>query len=295
MAHSEFFAGSGNWIQQQIGTSDIANGVVVDSLYQYLHFTSLLDAFAARLIKSHAIDGLRFEFVELPLNFECDFGLRRKSKYQLDFQVKHQGMSLGLLRLSRHRQFLSYEVKNISLVVESLGGPLSNAILFATAYHSAYHDSLTGLYNRAALDLSLLKKPDYGDSLQIALLVLDVDQFKLINDNCGHAVGDEVLKQFSHSLISSVRDCDTIYRYGGDEFVVALANMNTGKGCEIAEKICRAIEERTLRVKNHRIKLTTTIGVTELRQGESLKDAFLRADKALLLGKKSGKNKVVRQ
>ena len=124
MAHSEFFAGSGNWIQQQIGTGDKANGVVVDSLYQYLHFTSLLDAFAARLIKSHAIDGLRFEFVELPLNFECDFGLQRKGKHQLDFRMKHQGMSLGLLRISRHRKFLSAEVNSINLAVEALGGCL---------------------------------------------------------------------------------------------------------------------------------------------------------------------------
>ena len=106
----------------------------------------------------------------MPLNFECDFGLQRKGKHQLDFRMKHQGMSLGLLRISRHRKFLSAEVNSINLAVEALGGPLSNAILFATAYHSAYHDSLTGLYNRAALDLSLLKKPDYGDSLQIALL-----------------------------------------------------------------------------------------------------------------------------
>ena len=292
---SEFLAGSGNWTQQKIDTDDIANCVVVDSLYQYLHFTSLLDAFAARLKKSHAIDGLSFEFGELPFNFECDFGLQRKGKYQLDLRVNHRGVSLGSLKVSRCRQFLSTEVRSISLLAEVLGGPLNNAILFATACHSAYHDSLTGLYNRAAFDLFLQNKPDNCNLLQMTLLVLDVDQFKLINDSCGHTVGDEVLKLFSSSLKSIVRDCDTIYRYGGDEFVIALANTNTDGGCEIAEKIRHSIEQRTLQVNSHRITLTTTIGVTELRQHELLDDAFLRADKALLRGKKSGKNQVVSQ
>lgn len=262
------------------------------TLYRYLEMEQLLDAFAQRLRNVVPFDALRFENTPLGQSFDRQFASAKDhSEFPLEFSMGDQKCFLGNLTVVRHKQFLSAEVRRVNASVDALSGPLRNATMYLRACQSAYFDTLTGVPNRAALDDTLSNSPVHSGST--ALLVCDVDRFKSINDNCGHKMGDTVLQQFAGILRSNIRKSDLVYRYGGDEFVVIL-NDNTLEGArESAERIRKSIEQTTLHIDNACINLTTTIGLTGLRPGESLDEAFLRADAALLVGKKNGKNKVV--
>jgi len=91
----------------------------------------------------------------------------------------------------------------------------------------------------------------------------------------------------------NVPESDVVYRYGGDEFVIILTHTSTDKAAMIADQISEAVRRTRIQIANKCIDLTTTIGVTGVKPGESLDEVFLRADEALLIGKRAGKNQVV--
>jgi diguanylate cyclase (GGDEF)-like protein/PAS domain S-box-containing protein len=164
--------------------------------------------------------------------------------------------------------------------------------------HLAYHDSLTNLPNRALLmdrltqQIALLKRHD----LRGALLFLDLDHFKHINDSLGHPVGDAVLKMVTARLEASVRMEDTVARLGGDEFVVLLSGLE-GKRSEvtrqvrqIAEKLRDLLAEPML-LDGHRLQVTPSIGIALIPDhGSDPADLLKRADIALYRAKDSGRN-----
>ena len=263
-------------------------------LYRYLEMDRLIGAFAGQLQGAVPVDCVSFKNPSLSQSIDISLKPSRSpAKYQLDYSLGDQSFYLGDLSLSRHRQFLSAEIRRINRCVDSLIGPLKNATLYKRACQSAYFDSLTGVQNRAALDATLSCASQ--DDNSIALMVCDIDRFKSINDNFGHKTGDAALQQFAQVLRSKIRKGDLIYRYGGDEFVVIFYGNSLASARESAERIRRSIEQTSLHINDACINLTTTIGITGLRAGETLDEAFLRADAALLSGKKNGKNTVVCQ
>ena len=170
----------------------------------------------------------------------------------------------------------------------------------AQVQHLAYHDALTNLPNRALLmdrltqQISLLKRHD----LRGALLFLDLDHFKHINDSLGHPVGDAVLRLVTARLEASVRLEDTVARLGGDEFVVLLSGLE-GKRSEVtrqvrqvAEKLRQLLAEPML-LDGHRLQVTPSIGVALIPDhGNTPADLLKRADIALYRAKDSGRNAI---
>lgn len=265
------------------------------TLYRHLDLERLIDVFATQLMDSVPIDSVKFNNTQLGQVIDKSI---KDSKsvvaHKLEYRVVDNSGYLGNITIARDKQFLSAELRRINSLVEELVGPLRNASMYWRACRSAYLDALTGVPNRAALDVTLSSAPVCPDSAGASvLMVCDVDCFKSINDNCGHAAGDEVLCEFAGILRSSIRKHDRIHRYGGDEFVI-VSNCNTLVGAtDLAERIRESIKNTTLSVGSALINLTTTIGLTSLKQGESFDEAFLRADEALLIGKRNGKNQVV--
>jgi diguanylate cyclase (GGDEF)-like protein/PAS domain S-box-containing protein len=158
--------------------------------------------------------------------------------------------------------------------------------------HLAYHDALTGLPNRKCLqdhmELALAQSRRAGSRL--AVLFLDLDRFKLVNDTMGHGVGDEVLRQVASRLRACVRGGDTVARVGGDEFVLLLANLEKEHVAPLARKILDEVSE-TLVVGTHRLSMTTSVGISLFPEDGADADALLRnADIALYRAKERGRN-----
>ena len=157
----------------------------------------------------------------------------------------------------------------------------------------ARSDSLTGLPNRRQLNERLEEALARSRRSQrpLALMFLDIDHFKSINDTLGHKGGDIVLQEFARRLVGSVRGTDTVARLAGDEFVVVLEGLNIGPEAEqVARKILRSMT-RPFEVGGTTLSVTTSIGVVVSGAGpEEAADLLTRADEALYRAKRSGRN-----
>jgi diguanylate cyclase (GGDEF)-like protein/PAS domain S-box-containing protein len=158
----------------------------------------------------------------------------------------------------------------------------------------AQKDTLTGLANRHAFNdgiAAALRRSQHA-ATQVALLFLDVDGFKRINDTLGHAAGDEVLREFARRLSASVRATDLVARLAGDEFVIVLEGIHTREECRfVARKIIAAMRPE-FDAGEALVKVTTSIGVALGQGGETTPEALLkRADSALYAAKGQGRDR----
>ena len=159
----------------------------------------------------------------------------------------------------------------------------------------AVTDGLTGLYNRKKLDEILVDQFARFRRYHrpFALLMLDLDNFKSINDHYGHVAGDEVLTTVAATLKHSVRAVDYVARYGGEEFVVVLTETPVGKALEIAECIRAAVEVPRFNAGRKTISVTVSLGITYSRDSDDDPEKMLfRADHALYEAKRAGRNQV---
>ena len=157
----------------------------------------------------------------------------------------------------------------------------------------AQKDTLTGLANRHAFNdgIAAALRRSQRAATRVALLFLDVDGFKKINDTLGHAAGDDVLREFARRLSASVRATDLVARLAGDEFVIVLEGIHTREECRfVARKIIAAMRPEFI-AGDATVKVTTSIGVALGQGGESTPEALLkRADSALYAAKGHGRN-----
>jgi len=181
---------------------------------------------------------------------------------------------------------------------------LENAVNRARLIRSGFTDVLTGWHNRRYLQSRLREELARCRRERTALtcLMIDVDHFKRINDVHGHLAGDDVLRQVAHRIEGQVRDSDIAARYGGEEFVILLPGTRRDAGGLLAERIRRAVAEKTFTIpetSNEPLSVTVSIGVAEHRSGggnEDLQIASERlialADRALYDAKAGGRNTV---
>ncbi len=164
-----------------------------------------------------------------------------------------------------------------------------------TIRHMAYHDALTDLVNRHEFEMRM-EKALVGvrtRGLSHALLYLDLDQFKIINDTCGHVAGDELLKQLSTVLEGLVRGNDTLARLGGDEFGILLESCPLGRARAIAENIRSAVEKFRFVWQGRLFSISVSIGVAAIAgDSESTKEVLSAADMACYAAKDQGRNRV---
>ena len=161
----------------------------------------------------------------------------------------------------------------------------------------AVTDALTGLYNRRYMEnqTAALVEHAINRGKSLALLALDVDHFKTVNDENGHAVGDRVLQELASRLKQSIRNIDMICRIGGEEFVIVLPNTNAEVAAKIADRMRRSISGTPFNVgaKSGPLTVTVSIGVAAVEGSSDTMEAILkRADEALYSAKRSGRNRV---
>jgi len=155
-------------------------------------------------------------------------------------------------------------------------------------------DSLTGVSNRHVFNtiFEQVVKNATRYKHPVSLAMLDIDHFKKVNDTYGHGAGDLALKSVVALIQERLRDSDTVCRWGGEEFLILLPDCDAHRANKIANDIRIAIERRTLIFGNHEIKLTASIGVSELQADEAESTLINRVDEALYRAKKAGRNKV---
>jgi diguanylate cyclase (GGDEF)-like protein len=162
--------------------------------------------------------------------------------------------------------------------------------------HMAFYDRLTGLPNRRLLEdrlrqlLALMDR----EGRRLALLFIDLDRFKPVNDSYGHLVGDWLLEQVALRLTACLRTSDTVARIGGDEFVVLLPSLDSpDEAAEVAEKIRRSLEAPFPREEGPPLDISACVGIAVYpEQGRTLRDLILAGDEAMYRAKKAGRNRI---
>jgi diguanylate cyclase (GGDEF)-like protein len=173
---------------------------------------------------------------------------------------------------------------------------LENARLHRMVERQAMVDSLTGLANRRSLEESLrselARAARFGDS--VCVVLADLDDFKQVNDQYGHAAGDEVLKAFAGALRKTVRESDVAGRWGGEEFALVLPGTDAAGGARLAERARAAIEGRRVKMPNGDFcTVSASFGVASFPESRELGEILAAADSALYAAKGEGKNRVV--
>jgi diguanylate cyclase (GGDEF)-like protein len=214
---------------------------------------------------------------------------RTKSRSLLAAPIMVEGHVIGVMLVSHNAaNFFSYDnYKLLQTLSGHIGLAVSNALLHAEVRKMVQVDRLTGLFARHFLDdqIGSMQKRDYCGSL----VVVDIDDFKKINDTHGHQVGDRVLIQVSSIVRSCIREGDIASRWGGEELAIYLSQVTKEQAANIAERVRRRVKTETSP------KVTVSCGVSDWNWEDekiSVESLFYRADMALYKAKHSGKNQI---
>ncbi len=202
-----------------------------------------------------------------------------------DLKAENQRLSDELIKTRKELD----EAKRIIKIKE-----IELKAVIAQAEEVSHVDELTCLPNRRQvikqLQNEVIRAERYKTLLSISMI--DIDNFKKINDSYGHTVGDQVLFQLANILQDSIRDPDTVGRYGGEEFLVVLPNTRLGAAAEQAARLVKRVREAEVNIGDI-IQLTISIGLAEYKHGQENWQKFLsRADLALYDAKNAGRNRL---
>ena len=187
----------------------------------------------------------------------------------------------------------SRQLKSLSKQVSTLNVELRKARVDSVT------DGLTGVFNRKALDhhLNSLVEQNTRTRAAFAVMMVDIDDFKTINDAYGHPTGDRVLLALAQKCQGLIRNDDFIARYGGEEFVIVLSNASLTNATQKAKRICASVGDTRYALNDnkdvHILNITVSIGISVYQTGDTAESVITRADRALYLAKKTGKNRVV--
>lgn len=193
-----------------------------------------------------------------------------------------------------HEESLAYLTKTLEQQVKERTLELENEK--KKAERLAYIDTLTGLKNRRAFyNNSLIIDTNARKSLcTYSVIVIDIDNFKTINDTYGHATGDEVLLRVAKIITNTLSDSDIYARIGGDEFAMTLIDTSIDDTVDLAKKMCSKISDISLYPCKKDIPFTASFGVSQFHiDSLSFEDIIVKADEALYQAKTSGRNKVI--
>jgi len=256
----------------------------LEKLNTTIELEPLLAIYAQELCLRLPISGIEF-FVDKTYQLKYS----TNSKYAINSELKHQEQVLAQVKYLSSSRLSAAQRQLIASLEQQLLQPLKNVLIFEHNKQLSYRDYLTGLGNRSYFSQTLdcMLATAQREQRSFSLVMLDLDNFKSVNDGHGHNEGDLVLQEFSKILGQAIRTNDHVFRYGGDEFVLLLAHSETLNPSLVASRIIETTQANPLLAKHG---VTTSVGFTNWTTGDSSMQLIERADKALYKSKRQGKN-----
>lgn len=256
-----------------------------------LDFRKLLDIFSQHiheLVPHHA-----YNYTNQQLGVEINHGL--VCRYACSYVLKTDEQELGQLTFRRNREFLREELALLESLLCALLYPLRNATLYQQALKMASTDPLTQTLNRVSFNDTVKREIAAAklNNSSLSLIFLDIDHFKIINDQYGHDCGDSILMAVAKVIKENLRRNDTVFRFGGEEFVILVNQLDLANTEQLARRIRSAIESNILVYDMKPIKVTASLGVSSLRHDDSFDSFIKRADHAMYKAKRNGRNQVI--
>lgn len=250
----------------------------------------ILELFYNEVQRLVPLSALSYQLASCDLRLE----LGERASHSAGYRLNHDGEFLGELTFRRNQRFSEDELGQLESLLASLLFPLRNALLYRAALQTALRDPLTETGNRIAMEQTLKREVDIARrNLQpLSVLMVDIDHFKQINDSHGHIVGDQALKAVASALKDSLRNVDMVFRYGGEEFMVLLSNTSREAASMVGERLRLAVLGIQYLVENRAIELSVSLGCASLLPGESMESLLRRADNALYVSKREGRNRL---
>ncbi|MFZ6849424.1 EAL domain-containing protein [Undibacterium sp. RuRC25W] len=219
-------------------------------------------------------------------------------------QGKIVGLANHTLLISRHGE--EYGIEDSAAPIRNTKGDMLGVVLVfhdvteqrrlsGEMSYRATHDALTGLVNRAEFETRLRRvlQKSHDERSQHYLMYIDLDQFKLVNDSCGHTIGDQLLQQMAKLLHSTVRERDTLARLGGDEFAVILEYCNAEPAHRVAQQICEKMDNFRFMHEGRRFRIGASIGLVPVdHRWPTMESIMQAADTSCYAAKEAGRNRV---
>jgi len=223
------------------------------------------------------------------------FRLFKESCSRLSIPLISFGQTLGVLTLHSDRKnaFRENELQSLESVADICANSIQNAQYVDRVKQLAYLDGLTGIFNRRFFEMRILEEIErarrYGTAM--AVIMADIDQFKRLNDEFGHLLGDEVLRQVSSLFHQQLRRIDVVCRYGGEEFAILLTQTNAEQAMSIAEKLRRLVQKWQFPGVPRTVTISAGVAAFPLH-GTTRDEIIQAADNGLYAAKQAGRNHV---
>lgn len=212
--------------------------------------------------------------------------------HRCEYRLNLEGVHYGTLTLNRRQKFSEAELQGIEMVISAAICPLRNACQYITIEQAALTDALTSVPNKRALDEHLQRASRLSDrhGEEYALILCDLDHFKSVNDQHGHVVGDHLLRLTAESIGGAIRNSDSVYRFGGEEFAILLPHTGENEARDVADRIRLAVSSLRVDCGGAELAVTISCGVARHLPEEGASQWIARADEALYRAKDHGRN-----
>ena len=264
---------------------------VMQVLQTTLDINFLIENFSKELQSITSHNYLNYKNIDQNINIKIGDQTANKVVIELDLDKR----KLGKLVISRKTEFSDNEKEKINRLAILLLFPINNILNYGQAIANANIDPITKLNNRMLFNKILEQEIDFAQryNQKLLMMMIDLDNFKKINDEYGHIVGDIMLKNVSGFLKKFMRRSDLVFRYGGDEFCIILRNTTLNGANELANRIRKSINNEIFTCGDHEIKITVSIGLVKIHEEDDSIKFIERADRLLYEAKEIGRNSVI--
>jgi len=265
-----------NALANSISSDNNSNSGLLEQLQTTLDLDKILDIFAMEAARYIKFSGLYFKSKMVSKTLRGS----RKAKHERQFELKLNDEFIGTINYSIDKPISMRHYKDLQRIHQIILYPLKNALQYHQAMQLAMQDALTGLGNRRYFDEQLKRAMHNANRhhAQVGLVLGDLNKFKAINDTYGHIAGDQVLIQFASILRTCIRDSDSIFRFGGDEFAIIVENASEYALDIIQSRIDSSLKTNVLLAK---YQVGCSLGTTFMNRADNEHTLFERADQAL--------------